>query len=91
MKFISLKIRLKYRLHGYDEHNNPLDEDYSQIKSMKFNEVIIPLSDIAAIGKSHISIKEAFGRLVTYEYEQDSSDFLDVLKEKLREEKVLIN
>ena len=91
MKFICLKVRLRYEHHGYDENNNALGEDYSQIQAMNFHEVIIPLSDIASIGKSRISIKEAFGRLRTYEYEQDTPDFFDKLKDKLREEKILIN
>jgi hypothetical protein len=91
MKFISLKVRLRHEHHGYDEHNNSLDEDHLQFKSMEFREVIIPLSDIASIGKNHISIKEAFGRLRTYEYEKNSPDFFEELKEKLREKEILIN
>lgn len=91
MKFISLKIRLRYEHHGYDENNNALGEDYSQIQSMKFHEELIPLSDVASIGEKYISVKEAFGRVRTYEYEKNSPDFFDKLKEILRKEKSLIN
>lgn len=91
MQFISLKIRSKYLLHGYDENNEPLQQDFSMIKTAKFNEVIIPLSDIASIGNNHITIKEAFNRLGVYEYEHETPEFFDRIKDKLLKAKVLIN
>ena len=91
MQFISLKIRSKYIFHGYDENNEPLQQDFSMIKNMKFNEVIIPLSDIASIGNNHITIKEAFNRLGTYEYEHETPDFFEKIKEKMLKANILIN
>ena len=85
MQFILLKIKQKYKFHGYDDNNSPLQEDFSKIKTMKFSEVIIPLSEIRSIGKNHITIQEDFGRLGMYEYEceGETSDFFENLKEKL--------
>ena len=93
MQFILLKIKQKYRFHGYDDSHNPLQEDFSEIKTMKFSEVIIPLSEIRSIGKNHITIQEDFGRLGIYEYEcgDETSNFFENIKEKLLKANILIN
>jgi hypothetical protein len=91
MKFISLNIRLRWTLHGFDENNNGISTDLSSIDSMKFNEVIIPLSNIASITSNRVYIKEEFGRYSSYEYKHDYPDYFEILKGKLIAEGVLIN
>lgn len=83
MKFIQLEVRTAFIVHGFDENNQEIIEDVSDVE---FVTKLISIDRIQSISKEYILVTSSHSRVMYWEY--DCS--MDELTEKLKSSGMVI-
>lgn len=82
-KFIHLRLGSYIIMHGYDEQNNPIEEEHT---TEDFTAKLVAIDRIQSVTEKYILIGSSHGRVIYWEYEGTLGD----IEAKLREENLLI-
>ena len=77
MKFIELKVKTAFIVHGFDENNNEIIEDVNEDKFVK---KLISLERVQSISEEYVLVTSSHARVMYWEYNCSMQMLADKLK-----------